>query len=103
MRIKNKKIDEFFKKLPVSKNYETKITLNKAFLTGHFCKRKRNNTACIAPLKLKSDRILFISEYEKYYRSKKSEGKNIYYCENIRISDVKIFEYFIGDNYIYHK
>lgn len=32
MRIKNKKIDEFFKKLPVSKNYETKIILNRAFL-----------------------------------------------------------------------
>ena len=32
MRIKNKKIDEFFKKLPVSKNYETKIILNSAFL-----------------------------------------------------------------------
>lgn len=32
MRIKNKKIDEFFKKLPVSKNYETKIILNMAFL-----------------------------------------------------------------------
>ena len=31
MRIKNKKIDEFFKKLPVSKNYETKISLNRAF------------------------------------------------------------------------
>ena len=31
-RIKNKKIDEFFKKLPVSKNYETKIILNRAFL-----------------------------------------------------------------------
>lgn len=31
MRIKNKKIDEFFKKLPVSKNYETKIILNRAF------------------------------------------------------------------------
>ena len=98
MRIKNKKIDEFFKKLPVSKNYETKIILNRAF-----CKRKRNNTACIAPLKLKSDCILFISKYKKNYRSKKSESKNIYYCENIRISDVKIFEYFIGDNYIYHK
>lgn len=47
MRIKNKKIDEFFKKLPVSKNYETKIILNRAF----FAKRKRNNTACIAPFK----------------------------------------------------
>ena len=47
--------------------------------------------------------MLFISEYKKNYRSKKSEGKNIYYCENIRISDVKIFEYFIGDNYIYYK
>jgi len=46
MRIKNKKIDEFFKKMPVSKNYETKIILNRAF-----CKRKRNNTACIAPFK----------------------------------------------------
>lgn len=46
MRIKNKKIDEFFKKLPVSKNYETKIILNRAF-----CKRKRNNTAYIAPFK----------------------------------------------------
>jgi hypothetical protein len=45
MRIKNKKIDEFFKKLPVSKNYETKIILNRAF----FAKRKRSNTACIAP------------------------------------------------------
>lgn len=32
MRIKNKKIDEFFKKLPVSKNYETKKILNRAFL-----------------------------------------------------------------------
>ena len=32
MRIKNKKIDEFFKKFPVSKNYETKIILNRAFL-----------------------------------------------------------------------
>ena len=32
MRIKNKKIDEFFLKLPVSKNYETKIILNMAFL-----------------------------------------------------------------------
>ena len=32
MRIKNKKIDKFFKKLPVSKNYETKIILNRAFL-----------------------------------------------------------------------
>jgi hypothetical protein len=31
MRIKNKKIDEFFKKLPVSKNYETKIILSRAF------------------------------------------------------------------------
>ena len=49
MRIKNKKIDEFFKKLPVSKNYETKIILNRAFLTGHFCKRKRNNTAWVVP------------------------------------------------------
>ena len=65
MRIKNKKIDEFFKKLPVSKNYETKIILNRAFLA----KRKRNNTASIAPLKLKSDCILFISEYKKNYRS----------------------------------
>jgi hypothetical protein len=44
MRIKNKKIDEFFKKLPVSKNYETKIILNMAF-----CKRKRNNTAWVVP------------------------------------------------------
>jgi hypothetical protein len=33
MRIKNKKIDEFFKKLPVSKNHETKIILNRAFFT----------------------------------------------------------------------
>ena len=46
--------------------------------------------------------MLFISEYKKNYRSYKSEGKDIYYCENIRISDVKIFEYFIGDNYIYN-
>ena len=44
MRIKNKKIDEFFKKLPVSKNYETKITINRAF-----CKRKRNNTSWVVP------------------------------------------------------
>jgi len=45
MRIKNKKFDEFFKKLPVSKNYETKIILNRAF----FAKRKRNNTAWVVP------------------------------------------------------
>lgn len=32
MRIKNKKIDEFFEKLPVSKNNETKIIINRAFL-----------------------------------------------------------------------